>query len=160
MLTVGTDSYITVEYSDRYVGERYRVGSTERSRWEALDENERESLVKAACEELERVKWRGRAVNKDQTLAFPRVPYQDRLAGEAPERVKKAQAELALWLSDERGREDIRQREQMRLQGVKSVSLGSLSMSFAEGAGSELALVCPAAAKLLAPYLSGGYETE
>ncbi len=116
--------------------------------------------LKAACEELERVKWHGRAVSKDQPLSFPRLPYQERTEEKAPERIKRAQAELALWLSDEQGQEDLRQREQIRLQGIKSVSLGSLSMSFAEGARSELALLCPAAVKLIAPYLNGGYETE
>lgn len=160
MLTVRRDSYISVEYADEYIGGHYRKSSPHRDRWEALGEEEREKYLKAACEELERVKWHGRAVSKDQPLSFPRLPYQDRTAEEAPERIKRAQAELALWLSDEQGQEDLRQREQIRLQGIKSVSLGSLSMSFAEGAKSELALICPAAVRLIAPYLNGGYETE
>lgn len=160
MLTVGTDSYITVGYADEYIGGHYRSGSAQRERWEALGEEERESFLKAACEELERVKWHGRAVSKDQPLSFPRLPYQDRTAEEAPERIKKAQAELALWLSDEQGQEDLQQREQIRLQGIKSINLGSLSMTFADGAKSELALVCPAAVRLITPYLNGGYETE
>ncbi len=79
---------------------------------------------------------------------------------EAPQRIKEAQAELALWLTDEQGQEEISQREQIRLQGIKSVNIGSLSMSFANSAGSELALICPAAARLLAPYINGGYDTE
>lgn len=160
MLTVGTDSYIDLEYADRYIDERYREGSENRNRWEALGKEERESFLKAACEELERVKWHGRAATKDQPLSFPRLPYQDRTAEEAPRRIKNAQAELALWLSDEQGQEDLRQREQIRLQGIKSVNIGSLSMSFAEGAKSGLALVCPAAVRLITPYLNGGYETE
>ena len=160
MLAVGTDSYITVGYADEYIGEHYRQSSLHRERWEALGEEERESILKAACEELERIKWQGRAVSKDQPLSFPRLPYQDRTAEEAPRRIKNAQAELALWLSDEQGQEDLRQREQIRLQGIKSVNIGSLSMSFAEGAKSGLALVCPAAVRLITPYLNGGYETE
>ncbi len=160
MLTVGTDSYITLEYADRYIGERYRAGNTDRTRWESLSEEERESVLKAACRELERIKWHGRTISKDQQLAFPRLPYQDRTATEAPQRIKEAQAELALWLTDEQGQEEIRQREQIRLQGIKSVNIGSLSMSFANSAGSELALICPAAARLLAPYINGGYDTE
>lgn len=160
MLTVGRDSYITARYADEYISGNYRAGSTDRNRWEAIGEEERESFLKAACEELERINWHGRAVSKDQPLSFPRLPYQERTAEEAPERIKKAQAELALWLSDEQGQEDLRQREQIRLQGIKSVSLGSLSMSFAEGAKSELPLICPAAARLITPYLNGGYETE
>lgn len=160
MLTVGTDSYITVGYADEYIGGHYRPSHPHRDRWETLDKEERESFLKAACEELERVKWHGRAASKDQPLSFPRLPYQDRTAVEAPERIKRAQAELALWLSDEQGQEDLRQREQIRLQGIKSVNLGSLAMSFAEGAKSELALVCPAALRLITPYLNGGYDTE
>ncbi len=160
MLTVGTDSYITVEYADEYISGHYRAGSTDRNRWEALGKEERENFLKAACEELERVKWHGRVVRRDQLLSFPRLPYQDQTAEEAPENIKKAQAELALWLSDEQGQEDLRQRKQIRLQGVKSVSIGSLSMSFAEGTKSEFALVCPAVVGLIAPYLNGGYDTE
>ncbi|MDE7280341.1 MAG: hypothetical protein K2N36_01185 [Ruminiclostridium sp.] len=160
MLTVGTDSYITAEYADEYIEGHYRAGSSQRERWEALGEEEKDSFLKAACEELERVKWHGRAVSRDQPLSFPRLPYQDRTAEEAPERIKKAQAELALWLSDEQGQEDLQQREQIRLQGIKSVNLGSLAMTFADGARSELALVCPAAVRLITPYLNGGYDTE
>lgn len=160
MLTVGTDSYISLEYADRYIGERFSEGNSGRSRWETLEEEKREGLLKAACRELEQIKWHGKAINRDQPLSFPRFPYQDRTETEAPERIKNAQAELALWLSDEQGLDDIRQREQIRLQGIKSVSLGSLSMSFSESSGIGLALVCPAAVRLLAPYINGGYDAE
>ena len=161
MLTVGTDSYITVEYADRYIAEHYLPENSEQKRWSDLGTEEKEIRLRLACEELEQLPWQGAAIAKDQPLAFPRAPYQTYTATEAPTKIKNAQVELALWRSDDQAQADAAQREQLKLEGVQSVSLGSLSMSFSgDGANaSASALTCPKVRRLVTPYIRGGYDT-
>ena len=161
MLTVGTDSYVTVEYADGYIAEHYLPESVEQKRWSDLGEGEKEIRLRLACEELEQLPWQGAARTKDQPLAFPRAPYQSSTATEAPPKIKNAQVELALWRSDDQTQTDVAQREQLKLEGVQSISLGSLSMSFSgNGANaSASALTCPTVSRLVTPYIRGGYDT-
>ncbi len=162
MLSIGTDTYINVEWADKYIGDHFLPDSTERKRWEELDLEEKEVFLRIACAELERLPWQGAAIKKDQLLAFPREPFQLTTATEAPSKIKNAQAELALWLSDKQAQTDAAQREQLKLEGVQSISLGSLSMAFADSGniGDSLsALTCPQARRLVIPYIRGGYDT-
>ena len=161
MLTAGTDSYVTVEYADEYIAEHYLPESIEQKRWSDLGTEEKEIRLRLACEELEQLPWQGATITKDQPLAFPRAPYQTFSATEAPPKVKNAQVELALWRSDDQAQTDVAQREQLKLEGVQSVSLGSLSMSFS-GDGANVvasALTCPKVRTLVLPYIRGGYDT-
>ena len=161
MLTVGTDSYVTVEYADGYIAEHYLPESVEQKRWSDLGEGEKEIRLRLACEELNQLPWQGAAITKDQPLAFPRAPYQSSTATEAPPKIKNAQVELALWRSDDQTQADVTQREQLKLEGIQSISLGSLSMSFSgNGANaSASALTCPTVRRLVLPYIRGGYDT-
>lgn len=161
MLTAGTDSYVTVEYADEYIAEHYLPESIEQKRWTDLGTEEKEIRLRLACEELEQLPWQGAAIMKDQPLAFPRAPYQTSTATEAPPKIKNAQVELALWRTDDQAQADAAQREQLKLEGVQSVSLGSLSMSFSgDGASvSASALTCPKVRTLVLPYIRGGYDT-
>lgn len=161
MLTIGTDSYVTVEYADGYIAEHYLPESIEQKRWSDLGTEEKEIRLRLACEELEQLPWQGAAIAMDQPLAFPRTPYQTSTATEAPPKIKNAQVELALWRSDDQAQADAAQREQLKLEGVQSVSLGSLSMSFSGNSvnASASALTCPTVRRLVTPYIRGGYDT-
>jgi hypothetical protein len=80
--------------------------------------------------------------------------------GDAPESIKRAQIELALWLSDDQKQADQLQRRDLQAQGVDSFSIGDLSESYKTG-GSDKAvpLLCPKVSALLRPYLTGGFST-
>lgn len=161
MLEPGTNSYVTVVQADDYITSHYRSNSKGRQRWEGLKEEDKEVLLLNACSELELLPFPGRKADREQELAFPRLPQQYGLAQEPPKRILAAQVELALWLSDEAKQEEISQRQDLQDQGVTSFSLGDLSESYGEGASSSQAavLLCPKAKGLLTPYLSGGYAT-
>jgi len=160
MLEVGTNTYVSREFADEYIASRYRSNSKDRKRWGELSEKDKEILLINACAELENLQWQGRAATKGQAMAFPRLPFQYGKTDEvAPLRVKQAQAELALWLSDDTKQANQSQRLELQAQGVESFSIGDLSESYGKGVGEKpVPLLCKKVADLIAPYLNGGYE--
>lgn len=160
MLEVGTNTYITTAEADEYIAGHYRSNNKDRKRWCDLSAEDKEVLLRQACAELDRLQWQGRKAIAGQALAFPRLPFQYGKTSElAPTRIKQAQAELALWLSDETQEAQATQRADLQAQGVTSFSLGDLSESYKQGGITALlALASPKVAALVTPYLSGGYE--
>lgn len=154
--------YSSIEQADSYITTHYSSESAARRRWEALTDDEKTVFLTNAFEAIEILPFRGRKAVPGQNTAFPRLPYQYGRSEEgAPQRVKFAEAELALWLSDESKRESYEKRAQLIADGVKSFSVGDLSESY--GGGSESvqtfsAYSCKKAVELLSPYLMGGFE--
>lgn len=157
MLTIGTDTYIDVAGADAYITGRYTGRNADRKRWQACPTEDKEVYLRNACLALESLPFRGRKASYSQPLAFPRLPYQYGAAEGAPDGVKFAQVELALWMSDESKQVEQSQRSELQAQGVENFSLGDLSESYMGGAQASPVLLCSKAAALLRPYLSGGF---
>lgn len=159
-MEVGQDSYITVEQADAHIKKYYRSRDAERQRWEALEVEERETLLMTACMLIEQLPFQGRVATIGQVLAFPRLPFQYRDASSPPKDILAAQAELALWLSDDTQGEEVEKRAELQEQGVSNFSLGDLSETYsAPGDSRSLpALRSPKARRLLKKYLHGGYQ--
>lgn len=158
-MQVGTDSYVTLQEAEDYIAKHYRSNNPGRKRWAELEDADKEILLTEACSEIDLLPFIGRKTLPDQLLAFPRLPMQYGSADGAPAQVKAAQIEFALWLSDDDKQGEMSQREALRAQGVESFSIGDLSESYAGGGVKSAPLLCPKAAALLSPYLSGGYAT-
>lgn len=160
MLEISKNTYISREYADEYISSRYRSNSKDRKRWEELSEEDKEILLISACDGLESLQWQGRTATKGQAMAFPRLPFQYGKTDEiAPLRVKQAQAELALWLSDDTRQSKLSKRQELQSQGVESFSIGDLSESYGEGVGEKSApLLCLKVKNLISPYLNGGVD--
>ena len=160
MLEVGKNTYVSKDFADEYITSRYKTDSGDRNRWRETPEEDKEILLVSACDELERLQWQGRTVVKGQAMAFPRLPYQYGKVEEiAPLRVKQAQVELALWLSDDTKQANQSQRQELQSQGVESFSIGDLSESYGKGVGEKPApLLCSKVKALATPYLDGGYD--
>ena len=154
--------YGSIEQADSYIATHYSPKSAVRKRWESLSDDEKTVFLTNAFEAIEALPFRGRKAAPEQTAAFPRLPYQYGKTDEgAPQRVKSAETELALWLSDENKRESSEKRSQLIADGVKSFSIGDLSESYGEpqkGSQTFSAQSCTKAMELLTPYLSGGYD--
>jgi len=160
MLEVGTNTYVSREYADEYITSRYKTNNEDRNRWRETPEEDKEILLISACDELNNLQWQGRTAVKGQAMAFPRLPFQYGKTDEiAPLRVKQAQVELALWLSDDTRQSKLSKRQELQSQGVESFSIGDLSESYGKGVGEKPApLLCSKVKALIAPYLSGGYD--
>ncbi|MPW25951.1 hypothetical protein GC105_09125 [Alkalibaculum sp. M08DMB] len=160
-METGINSYVSIEEANTYIENYYRSNNPNRTRWGALSEEDKEILLVNACAEIELLSFTGRKAFRDQAMSFPRLPIQYGKTNEgAPDNVKKAQIELALWLSDDAKLEQQSKRKELQNQGVNSFSIGDLSESYKDGSGeTPTPLMCPKAKSLLAPYLNGGFET-
>lgn len=162
-MIVGTDTYVTVAEAGTYIASHYRSTDQARTRWTGLPTEDKEILLVNACAELEQLPFHGRKAETGQLLSFPRFPLRFGAAPEVPAKVKAAQIELALWLSDDARQAEQVQRRELQMQGVTSFSIGKGDLSetytTAQPRLGQSVLACPKAAALLAIYLQGGYET-
>ena len=98
-LTVGTNSYISLDYADSYASSTMRYDE-----WSVYDNQE--SALKFATILLEnRVRWYGCKTSSSQTLQWPRRGLLDRYnkavdSSTVPEIVKQIQAELAFYMME------------------------------------------------------------
>lgn len=138
-ITVGENSYIDIDGADEYFAGRLHA-----ERWGETSDADKEKALKQATRAIDRQLLRGRKTNPEQELAFPRYPDT-----EVPEAVKEACCEEALALLD-RGDN---QRRKLQAEGVVSMSIGSLSETYAIGSGEGL--LSQEAKELLRPWLLG-----
>lgn len=117
ILTVGTNSYVTLEEADSLITDTKRAYHPLRVAWTALDSNEKSQLLSRSAKELDTLNFIGRKFNFTQRMAFPRIrsgatPFilshnplyvmHNEDASQIPEVVKQAQVENALALLQER----------------------------------------------------------
>lgn len=154
--------YNTVETADSYIAAHYTSRSADRIRWVALTPEDKAVYLTNAYEAIEELPFHGRKVANGQESAFPRLPYQYGHTEEgAPSNVLAAEAELALYLSDEKKQQSSQKRRELQADGVTSFEIGDLSETYADTEVSTAKTSiekCRKAMELLAPYLSGGYE--
>lgn len=158
-ITVGIDAYIDVAGADTYFANRLYADA-----WTSATSGNKEKALRQATKAIDRQPLKGRPVDLSQPLAFPRCYLApdaslsqygfDRVAGwwcetEPPQAVVDACCEEALALL-ERGNS---QRRKLQQEGVQSASIGSLSETYAPGAGRGL--LSQEARELLRPYLAG-----
>jgi len=97
--------YSSVKEADSYISTHYTSKSAAYKRWNALSEDDKAVYLNNAFDSIECLKFGGRKAVPEQETAFPRLPYQyGHTDSGAPERVKSAEIELALYLSDEKNR--------------------------------------------------------
>lgn len=119
MLTVGVDTYITIEGVGTYATDNpfYQA-------FLALSTEEKECLLRKAAMKIDCLPFTGRKKDSSQSMAFPRNHQTD-----VPNEVKTAQAlETLAYLDSEK-----QKRQDLQSQGVKSVTLGQVSESYGDG---------------------------
>ena len=134
------EAYVTIEEADTYFQGRLHAEA-----WENAEPVKRQAALVSATRAIDRLTLAGRKTDPDQPLAFPRHPDT-----EVPQAVKDACCEEALALLV-RGDS---QRRKLQAEGVTSVTIGSLSETYAAG-GRGRSFVCPEARELLRPWLLG-----
>lgn len=110
-LTVGNDTYCTIDEADEYVVKTYNKYAPLRVIWNVLDNVEKTEYLRMSIAEIENLPFTGTKYYSAQKLSFPRIsheygvfngsiPYGMRLVSHAyseiPSDVKSAQAENAL----------------------------------------------------------------
>lgn len=170
-LTIGVDTYIDVAGADLYIRSHYLSTSPERIAWVALEEEDKEVLLRLGAQNIDSLPLTGRKFDENQKMAFPRrrsfrndCCIFEVSSGEntVPNEVLYAQVEQALFLKSSTEDASSATRAQLQRQGVKSFSLGDLSESYGDavvGVQGDLLRQCSEKSlRLLNPWLSGGYK--
>lgn len=168
ILNVGGNTYVTVEEANNYVTNMYPRQSTQYKNWfyeapysdvvsqdVSLTDGDREKLLLRACAILDSIPLKGIKSVETQALQFPKYPETSIV-----DRVKGAQIEVALELSNFDSLMDSTERRAKIASGLKSFSIDGFSESFAE-ANKQPDLstyLNPMAKQYLLPYLNGGFD--
>lgn len=138
--------YITLDYANEYIGSNFEVMIL----WNALTDPEKEALIKAGYQVLEKNEWIGLKVLIEQETQFPRdiKSYYDvdefnelpqEISGmlkqtntTLPENIKKAQCELIIYYLRQSGNQSL---IDLREIGVDSFSIGKINFSFTDEKG-------------------------
>jgi len=159
-MTLGEDTYITVDEADDYISASYAAGAPERVAWEALTADEKTDKLVIACVKLDRLPFVGYSP-RSQQLVFPRVGQR-----EVPVAIKYALVEIALVAyrsaANQQQAADSRERAKLQADGVTGFSLGDLSEQYGSSASSSLRLYPELADEqvnlLVSRYLQGGFD--
>lgn len=110
-LTIGLDTYCSIDEADEYVCKTNNKFAPLRVIWSVLNDEEKAEYLRMSLAEIENLPFTGKKYNSAQKLSFPRItheygtfncaiPYGMRLVShvhsEIPSDVKSAQAENAL----------------------------------------------------------------
>lgn len=154
--------YVTLEEADAYVETHYLEVEDARTNWEDLENESKEILLRRSFEAIDNLVLTGRKTFPDQDTSFPRYP-----STEVPARVKYAQIENALSLSDASIQEDTAFYSKLKSFGITSYSIGNLSETFgassaeADSVNTSLTakgIVSTKAQQYLLPYIYGGFR--
>ena len=133
------EAYATVEYADQYLGDLLTA-----DKWASTESDTKERALSEATVRIDMLAYRGKKAQPSQVRAFPRYPDTT-----VPEAVKQACCLEALFLVDSQANPAYARRLADIRQGVKSVSIGDASESYADiaeikktqgGLGSDMAL--------------------
>lgn len=153
MLTVGVDTYITIEQMNKYVTDYYPLTDSLRVQWQAMSEADQETYLRKAFRQMNSLPLTGRPI---QELPFPRYPWDSAVD---PININNAQAEIALNATNLVNNSEMQIRRKLQMSGVKSYRIGDLSETFVDGALQANLFGLPESAYVyLSKWLSGGYK--
>lgn len=152
-------TYITVEEMLEYLSKNYVSTDPLRIQWEAMSAEDQMVHLRKSFNYINSLPYNGRPANPSQEIPFPRAgafTNMDLL------KVKYAQAEQALAISDTVAAQETEERKRLRRAGVTSYKIGDLSETFQGGAS---ALSCgnffglsESAYRYLSKWLQGGFN--
>ena len=157
--TANKETYITVEEMLDYLRRNYLPNDPLRIQWEAMGAEEQMILLRKSYHRINSLPYSGRPASISQEGAFPR-------AGAFTEKdllkVKYAQAEQALAISDTVTAQETEDRMRLRRAGVVQYSIGDLSEKFQDGMSAascgNFYGLSESAYRYLAKWLQGGFN--
>lgn len=157
--TVQKETYITVEEMLDYLRKNYVSTDPLRIQWEATSAEDQMVFLRKSFLLINSLPYNGRPASVSQEGAFPRAgtfTEQDLL------KVKYAQAEQALAISDTVAAQETEDRKRLRRAGVAQYSIGDLSEKFQDGmsaasCGNFFGL-SESAYRYLSKWLQGGFN--
>ena len=175
MITVGTDTYVTIAEADAYIELHYLSTDTQRVAWEAMTDADKEICLRNATVSIDTLIVPGRKIDSAQTLSFPRVAqvldplrrdpsnyiYDDDIdynySYVVPDKVKYAQIEESLELASPSSSSKLYDTYN---GNVKEYRITGLSETFAKvgmTSGVQAVLKSQKAQKLMSAFVGGSY---
>lgn len=158
-LTVGVDTYITIQEMNDYVSKYYPSSDPLRVQWESMDEADQEVYLRKSFVQINSLPYTGKPKTSKQTLPFPRYhgfTESDLL------NVKYAQAEQGIALTDTVALDEVSQRVNLRRAGVVRYRIGDLQEQFQSGlpvdSNANFFGLSERAYQYLSKWLRGGYR--
>lgn len=150
--------YVTLDEANKYMAENYVSADEVRTSWEGLTDDDKAALLRRSFQSIELLPFIGHKLCPEQKTQFPRCPYT-----EVPDPVKWAQIEQAATTSNDGENEEAKHYEKLWQWGVNSYTIGNLSETISTGTYGAGALrtagvSSPVAARLLSPYIQGGFN--
>lgn len=173
MLTVGVDTYATVEQATAYIQSNYSSTDTRVAAWNELEESDQEVYLRRACEALSLLSYRGMTFTALQELPFPRYLYPDGVMaytqliaplsyvypelGDTPQDVINAQIEEAF---ERACPSNDTEKSEIRNGAVQSVTIGHFSEHYdlTETGTVQSVLKSGRAQNLIMPYVGGAFD--
>ncbi len=158
-LVVGVDTYITIAEANEYVSHYYLSADPLRIQWENTSEEDREVMLRKSFAQINNLPFTGKPKNPNQTLPFPRA---GKFTAQDMQKVKNAQAEQALAISDPVTSQETEDRLKLRRAGVVQYTIGDLSEKFQDGlpvdSNENFYCLSEKAYAYLKRWLQGGYR--
>lgn len=163
-LTVGTDSYISLEDADLYLNKYHLSTEDNMVAWAALSDEHSEILLRKAARLIDSLPLAGLKAESSQVMQFPRAlftqyggltssiyKYGDDyyVQTSVPDEIGYAQAEIALDMVNGVTSDRVK----LQREGVRSYSIGHLSETLVGIGKNPLPIE---AERILAPYIAGG----
>lgn len=159
MLKVGVDTYVTLDEANEYVNNYFLSSDPLRIQWNAMEDSDREVLLRKAFVQMNQLPYTGKPKNPKQSLPFPRGCT---FTTEDWQLVKNAQVEQCVAISDPVAIQDFENRIKIRRAGVVKYTIGDLSEQFQSGLPSESNAtffgLAEKAYGYLSKWLRGGYK--
>lgn len=156
--SANNETYITVNEMREYLRTNYVSNDPLRIQWEAMNTNDQEVLLRRSFTCICSLPYTGKPASMDQSGPFPRA---GRFTEEDLLKVKYAQAEQALMLSDTVTAQETEERMRLRRAGVVQYSIGDLSEKFQDGLSANSCGnfygLSENAYRYLSKWLQGGY---
>ncbi len=106
MLEINKNTYVTVSEADEMIRQRLNRYDGLRLFWEVLDDEEKESYLLRAAEQIDSLAYPGSKTSSAQAMTFPRFPEQT-----VPLKVKLAQVYNALGFLNAEIRQSAREHQ-------------------------------------------------
>ena len=156
MLTVGVDTYVTLVEANQYVSNYYVSTDPLRVQWEATADADKEVMLRRAFVQINSLPYTGRPKN---SLPFPRACN---FTAQDMQKVKYAQTEQSIAISDPITAQETEDRLKLRRAGVTQYTIGDLSEKFQNGlpvdSNATFYSLSEKAYRYLKKWLQGGYR--
>jgi len=144
IVTVGTNSYISIEDADEALDERYMTDD-----WFQLDDDNKARLLIMATRQIDRLPCKYDSATEEQTLRYP-IVLSDGTTPAGLEHAQEAVLEQAWYMF--RNYENIQGAQDQSINNIRSENLGAIQTAKSNAGFNPFKLYAPEALRLMSEF--------